>query len=146
MTQVSRLDYYQELDLDKIRNMSYVNILKVKDDHATWMKGLEFYKEELQLMQKRLEETAVKNTAEDSRKGVEHFQNQFLIQEKNISFLKHDIRSYTINLATDAKMHYGQVDEVFIEKSNLLHEKYEQIEHIMKDLRKEFNEFLVKWM
>ena len=94
--------------------MSYVNISKAGTDHTIWAKGLEFYKDELEIMNKRLLEISSKNTSEEARKGVEHFQNQFFIQQKNISDLRHQVKGYVTGLSHDAKMHEGHVDAIFI--------------------------------
>ena len=126
--------------------MSYVNILKAGTDHTIWMKGLEFYRDELDLMAKRLLDISQKNNVEEATKGVEHFQNQFFIQKKNVSDMKHDVRSFVKGLSHDAKEHGGHVDEVYVKQGKTLKERYEQLEQIMNSLRKEFNEYLSKWM
>lgn len=126
--------------------MSYVNILKAGTDHTIWMKGLEFYRDELDLMSKRLLGISGKNTSEDATKGVEHFQNQFMIQQKNISDLKHEVKNFVKGMSNDAKEHSGHIDEVYIRQGDSLRERYEQLEQIMHTLRHEFNEFLSKWM
>ena len=126
--------------------MSYDNILRAGTDHTIWSKGLEFYRDELDLMTKRLLDIAVKNTGEEASKGVEHFQNQFIIQKKNISDLKHQVNSYVKGLSNDAKNHSGHVDAIFITQGDSLRERYEQSEQIMNSLRHEFNQFLSKWM
>jgi len=126
--------------------MSYVNILKTGTDHTIWAKGLEFYKDELEIMNKRLLEISSKNTSEDASKGVEHFQNQFLIQKRNISDLRHQVNGYVKGLSHDAKTHEGHVDAIFITQSEDLKQRYEQFEQIMNALRHEFNEFLSRWM
>ena len=97
-------------------------------------------------MRKRLLNVSEKNTSEEATKGVEHFQNQFLIQKKNISDLKHEVKNYVTGLSNDAKDHGGHVDEVYIRQGTSLRERYEQLELIMNSLRNEFNDFLSKWM
>jgi len=126
--------------------MSYVNILKAGTDHTIWTKGLEFYRDELEMMNKRLLDISGKNTNEDARKSVEHFQNQFFIQQKNISDLRHQVNSYVKGLSHDAMNHQGHVDAIFITQGDGLRQRYEQLELIMNSLRHEFNEFLSKWM
>jgi hypothetical protein len=126
--------------------MSYVNILNAGTDHTIWMKGLEFYRDEMDLMQKRLVNISGKNTGEDARKGIEHFQNQFMIQQKNISDLKHEVRNYVKGISNDAKDHAGHIDAVYLKQGLSLRERYEQLEQIMNSLRHEFNDFLSKWM
>ena len=131
---------------DQKKYMSYVNILKAGTDHTIWAKGLEFYRDEFDLMSKRLFAIAEKNNTEEATKGIEHFQNQFLIQKKNISDLKHEVKNYVVGISNDAKDHGGHVDEVYIRQGKSLRERYEQLELIMNSLRHEFNEFLSKWM
>ncbi len=126
--------------------MSYINILKTNTDHTIWAKGLEFYRDELELMTKRLVDISSRNTSPEATQGVEHFQNQFLIQQKNISDLKHEVKNYVKGLSNDARDHNGHVDESFLRKGEELKERYGQLELIMNSLRREFNEYLSKWM
>ena len=126
--------------------MSYINISKTGTDHTIWAKGLEFYNEELDLMGKRLLDISTKNTSIEAGQGVEHFQNQFFIQQKNISDLKHAVRNYLKRLSSDALQHDGHVQESFIKEGSDLREKYEQLEQIMNSLRQEFNGYLSRWM
>lgn len=122
--------------------MSYIEISKAGTDHMMWAKGLEFYNDELELMDKRLLDISPKNTSIEAAKGVEHFQNQFIIQQKNISNLKHQVRNYQKRLSSDAVEHGGQVKESFIKEGNDLRERYEQLEQIMNSLRHEFHDYL----
>ena len=126
--------------------MSYVNILEAGTDHTLWAKGLEFYRDELMLMGKRLLEVSSKNTTIDVSKGVEHFQNQFFIQKKNISDLNNEVKKYVKDLSDEARIHEGHVHDNFIALGKGLRDRYEQLEQIMNSLRREFNEFLTKWM
>lgn len=126
--------------------MSYVSILKAGTDHTIWAKGLEFYKDELELMVKRLLDISGKNTSTDAVKNVEHFQNQFMIQQKNISDMKHEVRNYVKGISNDAKNHAGQIDDNYLKQASNLRERYEQQEQIMNSLRHEFNDFLSRWM
>ena len=126
--------------------MSYVNILRAGTDHTIWAKGVEFYRDELELMTKRLLEVSSKNTSVEANKGVEHFQNQFIIQQKNLSDLKHQVNNYVKGLSNDAKNHSGHVDAIFITQGDGLRQRYEHLEQIMNSLRHEFNDYLSKWM
>ncbi len=64
-----------------------------------WARKLQFYKEEIPFLKKRLEEIASKNTSEDVLKQVEHFENEFIIMNNNLDELLHDV-----NLKQDALM------------------------------------------
>jgi hypothetical protein len=124
--------------------MSYVNILDAGTDHTIWMKGLEFYRDELDLMQKRLLEISKKSKSAESGKLLEHFQNQFMIQQKNISDMKHDVKNYVKGLGNDSRDHGGFVNDVYLQEGSSLRTRYEQQEQVMNSLRHEFNDFLSK--
>lgn len=126
--------------------MSYININHIDKDMNLWDKGLDFYKDELRIMEKRLAEVSAKNNGHESEAGVEHFQNQFLIQRKNIQDIKHEINRYNHNIATDVKEHAGHVDTALQANGMAIKDQYEGFERVMNGLRKEFNEFLSKWM
>ena len=74
--------------------MSYTNVVNIAKGQAEWLKGLSFYEDEIYIMENRLAEVAMKNSSFEARQGVEHFQNQFVIQRNNIDELKHDIREF----------------------------------------------------
>jgi len=126
--------------------MSHTSINRVGTDHTIWMKGLGFYKDEIGIMDTRLTEVAKKNNSFEARQGIEHFQNQFLVQQKNISDLKHEVNNYVKKLGNDAQQHSGQIHESLIPEHNILQGKYENFEMVMNGLRHEFNEYVAKWM
>jgi len=97
-------------------------------------------------MDSRLTEVANKNNSFEARQGIEHFQNQFLVQQKNISDLRHEVNNYVKKLADNTQQHSGQIHESLVPEHNSLHEKYENFEMIMNGLRHEFNEYVAKWM
>ena len=56
--------------------------------------NLAFYKDEMQVLQKRLEEVAAKNPEHEILAMVEHFQNQLILQREQHDILRHDIKQY----------------------------------------------------
>jgi uncharacterized membrane protein len=132
--------------ISKFAPMAYTNITKVGTDHTIWQRGFGFYKDELAIMGRRLSEVSEKNTAFEARQGVEHFQNQFIVQKNNLDELSHEVNVYITKLNLDALKHQGRADEVMLEEHLALHAKYEDFERIMNALRHEFNEYLAKWL
>ena len=126
--------------------MEQINISHIENLNNDYLRGIEFYKQELNILQKRLEEIAADNTGKEVAQQIEHFQNQFIIQQKNISDLRHAVKNYVTGLSNDAKDHGGHVDAIFITQGESLKERYEQLEQIMNSLRHEFNDYLSKWM
>lgn len=126
--------------------MSYTNILKAGTDHTDWLNSLGFYEDDLKILEDRLAEVAIKNTSFESRQGVEHFQNQFVIQRNNVAELRHKIKEYVHLLAVDAQVHAGHINNSSLDTHKQLEEEFNSLEIVIRDLRSEFNEFLVKWM
>ena len=62
--------------------------------HLTWLNYLAFYKDEMQVLQKRLEEVAAKYTDHDVLAMVEHFQNHLILHREQHDILRHDIKQY----------------------------------------------------
>ena len=115
--------------------MSYVNILRAGTDHTIWAKGLEFYKDELELMTRRLLDISAKNTSEEaSTRELSIFKINSSYSKKYISDLRHGVKNYVTGLSNDAKDHGGHVDAIFITQGEGLRERYEQLEQIMNRL------------
>ena len=64
---------------------------------------LAFYKSEIPFFKKRLEEIATKNTGEEIRKEVEHFENTFIAMNENLDVLQHDVHLQQDTIMKDAK-------------------------------------------
>lgn len=126
--------------------MTYTSITHTGNDHSFWRKGLEFYADEIEIMESRLGEIAAKNNTFEARQGIEHFQNQFIVQRNNMDELNHEVNLYVGKLGVDAQQHAGRVEAHMIEDHKVLQDKYETFEKIMNGLRHEFNDFVGKWL
>ena len=126
--------------------MSFTNTTQVNAEHQEWVKGLDFYKDDIHILENRLTEISTKNTTFEARQGIEHFQNQFLVQRNNIDELRHKIKEH---ISTYGKM--TELAEEVVENEKLaehenLKDEYLSFEKVIKDLRQEFNIYLAKWM
>jgi len=122
---------------------------KIYTEHAeneTWMNNVAFYRDEISIMQGRLQELASKNTSRDVLKQVEHFQNQFIIQKQRLDELKHHI-----NLSNDALSGEIAKTQTVLENCKVkdhaeARKDMHAFERLYAPLKKEFNTFLSKWM
>jgi len=126
--------------------MSYTNAIHLGADHKTWLSSLDFYEKELDILETRLAEVAAKNTDFEARAGVEHFQNQFIVQRNNIDELKHSINAHAHLAFEDAKSHAGHIESTRLDEHGKLDSEVKLFEKIMNDLRHEYNGYLSKWM
>jgi hypothetical protein len=126
--------------------MSYTATSHCGNEHEQWLKSISFYDDDLDVLENRLTEIVKKNNGQEVMTGVEHFQNQFMIQRNNISDLKHNIKKHAGNVAADAQIHAGKMDEFFMDEHGNLKSEVDSFEKVMNDLRHEFSLFLAKWM
>jgi hypothetical protein len=64
---------------------------------------LKFYKSEIPFFKERLDEISEKNTAEEIRKQVEHFENTFIAMNENLDVLMHEVNIKQDAILRDAK-------------------------------------------
>jgi hypothetical protein len=126
--------------------MTYTNVSNLNSLPAEILRGLIFYKEEIKILQDRLEEVSSKNNSFEARQGIEHFQNQFVMHQNNIDELKHTINLLVEKMAKDAMHHGGRIEKEDVNEEEKLNDEFVMLEKVIKDMRKEFNVFLSKWM
>lgn len=121
-------------------------ILNQHTEHNEWLNKLLFYKDDLTIMQNRLDEIAKKNTSTDVMKSVEHFQNQFIIQRGQIDILKHDINIHEDFIVKSINENPIASDHRSADDHKDHRQKIERFEELFALLRKDLMSFLAKWM
>lgn len=115
-------------------------------NYTEWIDGLHFYKDDLNVFLRRLEEVLKKNNSIDVTALVEHFQNQFIIQRNEIDTLLHEIKLKERELVEYAKANPVAIDHVRFKESLTLVDRMNRFEDLWKGLRQEFLTFTSKWM
>lgn len=115
-------------------------------EHRLWRNELNFYKEELDILEERLKEIISKNTTQEVEVNVESFQNRFDLQRDHISELKHRIKRYDQYLAEFAENHPIAIDHVYFKDHSQMREDMERFTDLYQEMKREFNRFAVKWM
>ena len=126
--------------------MEKKNIYSLHEDHKTWLNVLSFYKDDIELLKKRIEEVAAKNSAKDVLAMIEHFQNQLIIQRNNIDELKHSVKASENELEKNISNNPVAVDHRSVEDEPELRDEMVTFEKNFADLRKELIGFISKWM
>lgn len=127
--------------------MKKVNISHVSNQHNYWLRSLNFYKTEISILKGILTEIAGKNSGTDVLKEVEHFENQFKIQNMNIDRLSHDIHVNIDAISKQAQQHNaGYIDESLQVTHNALGERFENEEKIIHEIIRTFRKFAEQWM
>jgi len=115
-------------------------------EHQLWKAEAKFYEDELKIYQKRLEEIVSKYTREEVLKQIEHFQNQFQIENQQLNRLSHDVNVHEKRLANFAKDNPETSDLRLLPDHKIMHDKLETFRKIYVELKKEFSNFLIAWL
>lgn len=119
--------------------MQTADIKSVSSDQAEWENQLLAYKKELAELNKQLTEFASSHGNREESALIEHFHNQFVIQNENIDILKHDLHQYTKSLLKST-------DESLTDEQNETHQQFkdqfESESKVYQELKTEFNNFV----
>jgi hypothetical protein len=122
------------------------NIYTQHEEHTDWLNKLSFYKDELKMMQEKIEEISSKNTGSDIRKSIEHFQNQLIIQNKNSEDIREHIQLDEKKIEENIKQNPVASDHRKTEDHAKEREMVESFEINFNQLRQEFKAFLADKM
>ncbi len=126
--------------------MTYTTSLKLGNEHQEIMNILEFYGSDIKFLEKLLKEVLEKNSNHDFKTQAEHFQNQFIIQLKNIDEIRSKILINKHESASEAKVHAGKVDERLVTDIHQIKLDANQIEKSIEEIRSAFKKFVAKWL
>jgi hypothetical protein len=115
----------------------------LKTAHANdmeWKKALEFYREEIIVMRKRLSEISFKNSSKEIKMVVSHFESQFIINSELIDELNHDINLREDSISREIKINPVAYEHRLIKYSEL-NGKMEIFEKLFAEMKKAFNRF-----
>lgn len=115
-------------------------------ENAEWINKLNFYQDELAIMQKRVSEIAAKNSSKEVLSLVEHFQNQLIIQDKNIDDIKTSIHVNENVLVNNVNQNPVAVDHRSVPDHSKERELMGAFEQNFNNLRHELNAFTAKWI
>jgi cobalamin biosynthesis protein CbiD len=115
-------------------------------EHAEWLNVLSFYKDDIKIMQKRIEEIVQKNTSKEILAQVEHFQNQLIIQNNSIDDMRKHIEKDEQFLVNSIEKNIVASDHRKMEDHTEERQDIASFEKNFEDLRKNLNRFLAKCM
>ena len=120
--------------------------LNIASEKSSWLRGIEFYEDEIKIMHKRLSEISLANTAREVKKKVEQFQNQFNVHEEQLRKLRHAVNGHAVKIASDFEHHNGQVERATVSEHDTMRDDYVNTEKLFNEMRHDFNRFLSKYL
>ena len=126
--------------------MPQTDVLELRNKYFPLLGLLDFYEKEIHFLRKLLQEVVEKNTNATANTEAEHFQNQFILQQKNIDDLKVKINQNKHLAYIDLKDHEESVDDKIIKESKTIENDVLSFEKIILGLREDYKKYLAKWM
>lgn len=112
-------------------------------DHVEWLQQTAFYRDELEILKRRLSEVASRNNAKEVQAQVEHFQNQLIIQRNQLDHLHHNIKQSENEVEDNIRQNPTAADHRKMEDHAKLRSEVEIFDKLFKELRNELNEFFL---
>ena len=118
-------------------------LMEMHTEHNEWQNKIKFYRGELKKLNSQLDEIVGRKPSSGVMASIEHFQNQFTIQNEVLDIMRHDFKQH--ENAIEAKHNnLNASDPGLVENHESHRERLAQFEKLFHDLRDEFHEFTQK--
>lgn len=128
------------------KNSTHRYIGDLHHEHMMWLNNLQFRKEEIAILERRMEDVVQRNNQPEVMAQLEHFQNQYIRQREVIDELRHDIKQHENFLEKEAKDKPIAVDHRHFEDHTQLRERMEVFEKLYMELKHDFYRWVGQWM
>jgi uncharacterized coiled-coil DUF342 family protein len=115
-------------------------------EHVQWLNELRFWEDEIKSFNKRLGEVVIRYTSNDIRAKIEHYQNQFILQDEVIDTLKKEVKTHEKAIASYAEEHPIAINRVHFDDHTELRDKMDTQRKIYNELKLGYFDFLSKMM
>jgi hypothetical protein len=116
------------------------------EENKEWANNLAFYKDEIRVMEHRLEEIVSKNTSTEVLAKLEHFQNQLIIQKDQISKLSHELNLDNDKISAEVRKNSTALSHRSISDHTAIREEMNAFERLFNELKTDLYAHLSKWM
>jgi len=115
-------------------------------EHETWSRELDFWQDELESFQNRLNELIMRYTDKDMFAQVEKFQNQLTIHEEFINSIKNQIQMHESNMADHYKKNEDSMNRNMVKKHLEIRDRMEYQRGIINEMKKNLFSFLTEYL
>ena len=116
------------------------------DECNSHLRALDFYKQELKYLEKRLADIVKENTNQDILAQAEQFQNLFIITKDNLDEMSHTNKSQLYAIERLIKKKPNHADEKTIADGSKFSQSIHNTEKSFAVLKLRFNKFLAKYL
>ena len=123
-----------------------VHIADLHNDHKLWLNTLDFCKDEIAILERRMEEIAARNTVSEVLAELEHFQNQYIRQREVIDEMRHELKQHENALEKEVRDHPIAVEHRLFNDHGAHRDAMATFEKIYRELKDEFMRWLAARM
>jgi vacuolar-type H+-ATPase subunit B/Vma2 len=127
-------------------NKQVKHIGELHQEHRAWAQELAFFQEEMSLLKTSLGEVAMINTDKELLAQVDHFENQFIIQQQLIGEMQHEIHLHEHTLKQMVEENPVASEHRLVADHPELRDKMQVFKKLYGERKNEFNQFLAKSM
>ena len=108
---------------------------------SKWVEQMHSYRDELQQLNKQLQQTATRQLTKEDLTELEHFQNQIHIQLINVHDVKQEAKQ--LNKKVQFQLSTGSnLNDDLVHEYEKVSDDYETLDHTLQDLKVDFNRFV----
>jgi seryl-tRNA synthetase len=122
--------------------MVQTDISQLSQECSQWIEHLHSYRDELNLLNKQLQQKASSPMNREDLTELEHFQNQFQIQLINVHDVKQEAKQLSRKVQYQLSASSKDVSEETYHNYEKVADDYETLEHTLEELRSDFNRFV----
>ena len=115
-------------------------------EHETWRRELDFWQDELESFQNRLNELVMQYTDKDMYANVEKFQNQLCIHEEVMNSIGNQIQMHESNMADHYKKNEDSMNRDMVKKHLEIRRRMEIQRDIISEMKKNLFSFLTRYL
>ena len=114
----------------------------IEKEHLIWLKHLEFYKTQLDVMEKELQGFAKESSSKKVAPKIEQFQNQFIRQREVIDLLRHNVKQHENEIERMTRFALEYLRDRVTKDHYVLRAEYGRFVELFIEMEQDFHDFL----
>lgn len=115
-------------------------------EHKLWLSEADFYRDELRIYQKQVEEVGKRNTSAEVKQRVQYFEHEFKARNKELEALHQEISSHEHSLADVQQSIPTKTVNAYSAEHVRMRKKTHDFKERYSVLKNEFMVFLEDWL
>lgn len=114
----------------------------IEKEHLTWLKHIDFYKSQLQVMEKELQLFAKESSSKKVAPRIEQFQNQFIRQREVLDVLRHNIKQHENEIERMTRFALEYLRDRVTKEHLIVRAEFRRYVELFIEMEQDFHDFL----